>query len=125
MACRADIILPRRMLSLHGLCVYLKLRSSSFVKDQRVENAQFMSSVIPVTCPQTEGLYDATKLMKKMDKKDHSNPFFFNRDDRIARFWAFKDRNLSVGVLMKRNGYGLSIILLGMILMKYKKSRRK
>ena len=84
-----------------------------------------MSSVIPVTCPQTEGLYDATKLMKKMDKKDHSNPFFFNRDDRIARFWAFKDRNLSVGVLMKRNGYGLSIIFLGMILMKYKKSRRK
>lgn len=43
----------------------------------------------------------------------------------MVRFWAFRGRNLSVGDLMKKNGYGLSIILLGMTLMKYKKSRRK
>jgi MinD-like ATPase involved in chromosome partitioning or flagellar assembly len=35
-----------------------------------------MSSVIPVTCPQTEGLYDAAKLMKKMDKNGYPSPFF-------------------------------------------------
>lgn len=43
-----------------------------------------MSSVILVNCPQTEGSYDAAKLMKKMDKNDHSNPFFFNKNDLIA-----------------------------------------
>lgn len=85
------------MLSLHGLCVYLKLRSSSFVKDQRVENAQFMSSVIPVTCPQTEGLYDATKLMKKMDKKDHSNPFFLTGTIRWSAFGRLETATCLLG----------------------------
>lgn len=83
------IILPRRMLSLHGLCVYLKLRSSSFVKDQRVENAQFMSSVIPVTCPQTEGSYDAAKLMKKRFYSK-VNQFFLNEYLKIFHRYIFK-----------------------------------